>query len=254
MDQGRRTTPGPDGAGSSTVGAPNPSPEAAMTRYPWILPLALALAACGGSEAGDDPDGGGGTGGSGPGCTQAQCRGTTSDYWEVDQVCVEGECQEVGLKDEFNETRRGSMLVGVKTHGVDARNFHSAHLQIFYPQDARGEAVDCARLLATPNRYHREFNLVGYYSTKVNPEGLRDLNTIFGPVAKLPVNDPSVPYVVYVGLFSGKRDPSTSRPTGVLLAEGCQAGMVVAEGEPESLVNPDPPHTFSVNAGPVAEE
>jgi hypothetical protein len=226
-----------------------------MTRYPWILLLALALAACGDDAAGNDPGEGGSGGEGGGGCTQAECQVRTNNYWEVEKICVAGECQDAGLKDEFNETIRGAMLVSVKSRGVDARNIHSGHARIFFPQDARGEAVDCARILATPDRYHRELNVVGYYTTAIRSEGYRDLRTVFGPVAGLPVNDASTPYLVYVGLYAGDRDPTTKNPTGDLLAEGCKEGMIVAPGEPEDWYHPDPAHMFEgPDAGPVAAE
>ena len=218
-----------------------------MTRPPSILfPAALLLAACGGSDGGHEPGGGeGGTGGTGPSCTQAQCRGGADDYWEVEAICLPGGCSDVGLLDEFGDVRRGAMLVGLESRGVDARQISSGYLRIFYPKDTSGRPVDCERVLAAPGRLDDTLNVVGYYTTAIRSGGLRELAASLGPVAGLPVNDASTAYVVHVALFNGDRDPFTHDPTGPMLVEGCQGGMVVADGEAADWSNPDAAHQFS---------
>lgn len=222
-----------------------------MIRHAWLflLPLLLAPAACGSDDAGDSSPGG--SGGDESTCTQTQCRDGETSAWEVDKVCVAGTCMDAGLRDEFNEIRRGAVVMGLSTHDVDARNFASAYVRLFYPRDARGETVDCQRILATPDRIHPDLNVVGYHSTAVRSQGYRDLHTVIGPVAGLPVNDPSTPYLVYVGVFSEDRDATTKHPKGVLLAEGCLGGLVVPDGEPESWSEPSPEYMFNgLKAGP----
>lgn len=216
-----------------------------MIRKPWTLLLpSILLVACGGDDGGNRPGAGGGGGGGGADCTQAECLSGSGDYWEVDRICLPGGCTDVGLRDEFGEIRRGAMLVGLQTESVDARTIRSAYVRILHPRDARGEAVDCDRILAAPEGFDDLFNVVGYYTTAIRSSGYVDFSGMLGPVAGLPVNDASTGYVVYIAMYSGDRDAVSHDPTGVLFAEGCLPGLVVADGEPANWGNPDAAHLF----------
>lgn len=217
-----------------------------MIRNPWTLLLpSLLLAACGGGEGGNDRgQGGDGGGGGGADCTQAECLAGSNGYWEVDQICLPGGCTEVGLRDPYGDIRRGAMLVGLTTERVDARTIASGYVRILHPTDARGAAVDCDRVLAAPDGRDDLFNVVGYYTTGIRSQGYVDFAGMIGPIAGLPVNDASTRYLVHAVLYSGDRDPITHDPTGVVMAEGCLAGMVVADGEPADWGTPDPAHQF----------
>lgn len=215
-----------------------------MTLRPWTLLLpSLLLAACGGSSGGNDSNHGNG-GDGGADCTQAECMAEAGDYWEVDSICLPGGCTSVGRRDPYGELLRGSMLIGVETERVDARTISSAYLRVFYPKDTVGGTVDCDRILNTPDRLDDRLNVVGYYTTSVRSMGYMDFAGMFGPVAGLPVNDRATAYVVHVAMYSGDRDAQSHDPTGVVMAEGCLPGLVVAPGEPLDWGQPDAAHLF----------
>ncbi len=221
-----------------------------MTRPFWILvPALLALAACSDNEGGHKPGtGGNGGGGQEADCTQLECLGGDDSYYKVDQICLPGGCTAVAERDEFGEYRQGTMLVGFDVKGSQGR-VRSAYLRIFYPLDVFGEPVDCDRIFGTTDRLDDTLNVVGYHTTLVSTSGLQgDFSGLMGPIVGLPVNQPSKPYVVHVAFFSDERDPITHDPTGVMRAEGCKAGMVVAEGDIENPAEPEFDHTFSLVA------
>jgi hypothetical protein len=104
--------------------------------------------------------------------------------------------------------------------------------------------VDCARILGTPDRLDDSLNVVGYYTTAIRSQGYVDFAGMIGPIAGLPVNDAATPYVVHVAMFSGDRDPITLDPVGVLRAEGCLGGLVVADGEAADWMHPEARYQF----------
>lgn len=187
--------------------------EARMFRRAIQVGVLLSVAACGGGE--DDKK----AGELERGCVQVPtCVGSLQR--QVTSICYQDECVPVG-----SEGRSSVIVHGLIPSQLLESSISSYSVSVFHTdRPAGGRDLTCEDVLAlSPEQRRNE----GYTNTLSWTSARANLatgdNAITMAALDVPV-DAGKRYIVLAELFSGSID-TASRPTGVVLAEGCIEGV-----------------------------
>lgn len=198
-----------------------------LHRALWGVTL-LAAVACGGSS--DKDDGAGGAGAEEDGCRQMPA--CTSSLSPAKAICVEDACIPVGARNDAGDPIRSDMRIFVKypttvvNSGVNVVGF-----TVLHPRTPLGGTLTCEQVMAMDPDDRRNAGLTNVVHRDGVPVTFASGNdTLAAQLVKIPVNDEGVEYLLLAEFHSGGLDGSTGEPRGVVVAEGCAAGLVAPPG------------------------